>query len=252
VFCASLADVFEDWKGNILTHDGQVAKYADGWGPVGIGRDTDLQTHEARRLATMDDARAKLFKLIDETPHLDWLLLTKRPENIRRMMFDPDTLDGWVHRSNLWLGTSIATQPDAFKNVPELLECENIASVLFLSMEPLLEFVSLSDEWLSRLDWVIVGGESGHDSRPMRIELPRSLRDQCVKAGVAFHFKQWGEWAPFSQLPDETFQAVDLDKVACNVIGEHSMHRVGKKLAGRMLDGRTWDEFPAVKVPVSV
>lgn len=70
-----------------------------------------------------------------------------------------------------------------------------------------------------RISWVIAGGESGHRARPSHIDWFRSLRDQCEGAGVPFLLKQWGEHGP-------------------------SMVRVGKKAAGRMLDGRTWDEFP--------
>ena len=73
------------------------------------------------------------------------------------------------------------------------------------------------------IDLVIVGGESGPGARPMRHWWAQHLRDQCVAAGVAFHFKQWGEWAP---------------------LNEDTMQRVGKKVAGRLLDGRTWDEMP--------
>ena len=80
-----------------------------------------------------------------------------------------------------------------------------------------------------RLSWVICGGESGKHARPMRSDWARSLRDQCVAAGVAFHFKQWGEFTPDDDAPD----------------AHTAMRRVGKKAAGRLLDGREWNGVPS-------
>ena len=82
------------------------------------------------------------------------------------------------------------------------------------------------------LDWVIAGGESGPGARPMHPDWARSLRDQCVVAGVPFFFKQWGEFSPVG-YPDGVADPA-----------EHLWIRVGKKHAGRELDGRTWDEYP--------
>lgn len=98
---------------------------------------------------------------------------------------------------------------------------------------------------LPRVDWVIVGGESGAGARPMHPDWARGLRDQCVEAGVAFFFKQWGEWAPADMLfemgvaPGESRQPWGQ----C----QPRMDRVGKKAAGRLLDGREWDEMPTTK-----
>jgi protein gp37 len=93
------------------------------------------------------------------------------------------------------------------------------ASVRFLSCEPLFEEVKLKEEWLQNVEWVIAGGESGNKARVANPDWFRSLRDQSVEAGIPFHFKQWGEW-------------------------DENMNRIGKKKAGRVLDGRTWDEHP--------
>jgi len=203
VFCASLADVFEDWDGPMLTHTGEQYEL------------------------TMAGVRRELFQLIDNTPNLDWLLLTKRPENITEL---------WVGgtRSNVWLGTSIENQEWADKRLPHLhhVKRQGFVNTTFVSAEPLVGPIMLKGEQdgltynhLGRMgiDWVITGGESGPDARPCKPEWFQSLRDQCVAAGTAFHFKQWGE-----------FDAEEK--------------RVGKKNAGRLLDGRTHDGLPIVAV----
>ncbi len=252
VFCSSLADVFEDRPELIAP-------------------------------------RRRLFKLIQATPNLDWLLLTKRPESIHRLTYqaidpfddpecefniagEPNGLDvaefGELY-PNVWLGTTVENQEQADKRIPELLKIP--AKVRFLSCEPLLGPVRLGF-WLSSywdaeiynnvtrksgsfckvesspergIQWVIAGGESGPNARPMNPEWARSLRDRCKAAGVAFHFKQWGEWGPQP--------AGDWDKKNArwfaNGLSERDgvkMWRVGKKAAGRVLDGRTWDELPPV------
>jgi protein gp37 len=208
VFCASLADVFEDWDGPIHYTSGDLIK--------GM---------------TMADIRRDLFALIDATPHLDWLLLTKRPENILKMWPDnspEQTANLWGKpggrnaakcRPNVWLLTSIATQADADRNVPLLLKCRDLAPVLGISAEPLVGPVDLGLDriWCRHclefhdagrdgmgcmdptkpcfrweailgdmLDWVIAGGESGGNARPCVIEHIDDLRRQCTTAGVAF------------------------------------------------------------------
>lgn len=133
---------------------------------------------------------------------------------------------------NVWLGVSVEDQETANLRIPALLDTP--AAVRWLSCEPLLGLISLpglfpsDSEVLSPLgsprrptvDWVVVGGESGPCARPMHPEWARNLRHQCQSAGVPFLFKQWGEWNSTLRL------------------------RVGKKAAGRELDGRTWDEYP--------
>ena len=143
--------------------------------------------------------------------------------------------------SNVWLGVSVENQRAADERIPLLLQTP--AAVRFLSCEPLLGPVMLTG--LGKrcygcaagvphrcrnvlVDWVIVGGESGPGARPMHPDWVRSIRDQCKAAEVPFFFKQWGEWK--------------LSWMA----GEYQWMRVGKKAAGRLLDGRTWDELPVV------
>lgn len=233
VFCASVADVFEE-------------------------------------RADLDPWRERLWKLIEATPALDWLLLTKRPHIMAR----------WAESHpwpvNAWAGATVENQRRAEERIPHLLDVP--AGVRFLSMEPLGEAVDLSpwvypkplpehcegdltpDDCASGIHWVIVGGESGNRAKPMHPAWARSIRDQCVAAGVAFHFKQWGEWAPIEAPPDgdprhwRWSDGSGRGAVKTDGHGRPETHRwrdgkgahfrVGKIEAGRGLDGRTWDEFP--------
>lgn len=174
---------------------------------------------------------------------------------------------------NVWVGTSIENQATADERIPHLLSIP--AKVRFLSCEPLLGPVNLPDAalgWVpapggmgdlkypSRIHWVICGGESGPNARPMHPDWARSLRDQCQAASVPLFFKQWGEWWPpviSEAVAEKTVigKAISIHKDArisegsetCAPFGGYewaSMWRVGKHRAGRILDGRTWDEFP--------
>lgn len=302
VFCASLADVFEDWNGPIVDHRGGRLRVSPvgAWVSAGpLGSETDMQRMSDDFCdVTMNDVRQRLFALIDATPNLDWLLLTKRPENIKRMIniirldggttgripeFDIDTPAHPYFRRNVWLGTTCENQEQADKRIPELLKCRDLSPVLFLSCEPLLGPVDLTKvevpEHADRLrrpwdiegykfnalqehdedrfhqgpatiNWVIVGGESGPNARPTHPEWARSLRDQCQAAGVAFHFKQWGEYVPGDH------DSVKFGDDHKTTLPWHSpdfgndltpMVRVGKSRAGRLLDGREWNEVPHVK-----
>lgn len=260
VFCASLADVFDN----------------------------------AVNPAWRDD----MWALIRETPNLDWLLLTKRIGNVPGMLpmdFNPHTYP------HVWLGATIVNQPEADRDITKLLAVN--ARVRFLSMEPLLGPVNISDipdpaggicikplaglrwkpiagpapgcipESHPKIDWVIVGGESGPGARPMHPDWARSLRDQCQDAGVPFLFKQWGNWraAAWFDGPDADDDSgdafVDLERTehvfiandgrAWDTLGGRLMYppvplghwclmvNEGKKVAGRLLDGRTWNGFPS-------
>lgn len=154
-----------------------------------------------------DAARGDLYALIDTTPNLVWLLLTKRPQLITdgRRASVPDR---WIYGGfprNVWIGTTVENQVEHDRRIPELRDVGTDGSGgwvsrKFLSVEPLLGPVTLD---LTNIDWVIVGGESGVGARPMHPAWVRSIRDQCEAAGVAFHFKQWGEWLPVSEIDDE-------------------------------------------------
>lgn len=256
VFCASLADVFDN-------------EVPDEW-------------------------RLDLFRLIRDTPHLDWLLLTKRIGNAGIMLANvrlqaEEYIDPFPW-PNVWLGATITSQAEADRDIPKLLAVP--AAKRFLSMEPLLGPVSLTttgripadDEGPARIGYmvgpddgksglwatpsdalrrsgihcVIVGGESGPNARPMHPDWARSLRNQCQAAGVSFLFKQWGEWVDADNGPDDDSAYDGKPDCWAHIEGGHhsgemgvdffntyQMYRVGKKAAGRMLDGREWNKAPA-------
>ena len=192
---------------------------------------------------------------------------------------NPDTADVdthwiWLHndllkefpRKNIWLGTSVEDQKAADERIPWLIKIP--AAIRFLSCEPLLGPIDISlvpdhdgkilawQELNEIIHWVIAGGESGPGARPMHPDWARSLRDQCVSAGVPFFFKQWGEWI----IADATDREERLPAKRWGWLREdgffdqsmtnyHPGHFVllkkqGKKKAGRLLDGREWNEFP--------
>lgn len=161
------------------------------------------------------DGRARLFSLIRATPNLDWLVLTKRAGNILRMLPHDwnDESDGNGY-PNVWLGISVVNQAEADRDIEKLLDVP--AHIHFLSIEPMLGPVNIMpwlpnahDEATERfLDWVIVGGESGHQSRPMDAEWALSLRQQCRHTGTAYFFKQgsqanWPMFRDFSTFPEK-------------------------------------------------
>ncbi len=187
--------------------------------------------------ATVDPQwRRDLWALIASTPNLDWMLLTKRPGNIAAML-PPDWGKGY---SNVWLGCTITSREELLRDGPKLARLD--ARVRFWSVEPLLgDLGDVPSDLMP--DLVIVGGESGPGARPMHPGWARSMRDQCVAAGVPFFFKQWGEWAPGPGFACPDDQPRDGWR---HFDPECSMRRIGKKAAGRLLDGRTWDEMPEV------
>lgn len=209
VFCASLADVFEDWQGE-LRFPASIA--IEGWLPAWWdGRQIVREFPEAAekagmRKATMADMRAELFSLIEATPNLDWQLLTKRPENVMRMV-----PAHWreAFPDNVWMGTTVEdrARKDRIAHLKKIP-----AKVLFLSVEPQLEDLGEIGEWAEPQDggyyyidgihWVICGGESGPGCRPFDPDWARSLRDQCRAAGVPFFMKQMGGTRkPFPEIP---------------------------------------------------
>ena len=217
----------------------------------------------------LDEWRIDLVNLVTECNNLDWLFLTKRPENFNELYLD---LFGGQLPDNLWVGTSVENNKTAGERIPQLLKID--AKVRFLSCEPLLEQMFIGfDIWFDQeyyegrigkprdgiarqykdlIHWVIVGGESGPKARPMHPKWATSIRDECVSAGVPFLFKQWGEfvpWIPRDGNPgNHPIQHVRLDGLKYEP-GDftsplQSMIKIGKHAAGRLLDGRTWDEYP--------
>lgn len=201
--------------------------------------------------------RDDLWRLIEATPNLDWLLLTKRIGNAANMLPVPSDFDRLY--PHVWLGATICNQAEADRDIQKLLAVP--ARVRFLSIEPLLGPVdllstgdvlcrcdgclSMAKEFpetrgLRRIDWVIAGGESGPRARPMSPDWARRLRDQCSAAGVPFLFKQWGEWIPmFGQAEG---LCVRPNKVTTQ--DGWVMGWAGKKVSGRLLDGVEHSEFP--------
>lgn len=184
VFCASFADVFEDWTGLIADSNGDTVFVREGKWTTHADPDTD-------KPLTMQDVRKRLFDLFDATPYLDKLLLTKRPENIWPMV---DALNLGIGEGtfadrfpNVWLGTSVENQATKHR-IDELRKIP--AKVRFLSCEPLLEDLGTLD--LTGINWVIVGGESGTDARPCNIDWIRSIVRQCQAANVPPFVKQVG------------------------------------------------------------
>ena len=176
VFCASMADVFDN-------------KWKTQW-------------------------RDDLWQLIRDCPDMDWLLLTKRPQNLEKMK--PAF---WNEiKGHIWLGTTVENQDIADKNIPHITRHDT--AVRFLSCEPMLGMIDLD---LAGIDWVIAGGESGgrNTSRPADPVWYQSLRDQCARAGVPFLFKQWGNW------------------------DQNQSYHGDRKALGRTLDGIIHDGFPA-------
>lgn len=281
VFCSSLADVFDN--------------------------------------AVSAEWRTDLADLIGRTPHLDWMLLTKRIGNadmMLRLMF-PDGVP-----PNVWLGATIVNQEEADRDIIKLRQTRyNLRiGVAFLSMEPLLGPVNIRDHlwpvhgwWAagsgsyedakaaglphgrkgqallsaevarSLVNGVIVGGESGTGARPLHRSWVRDLRDQCLESQTPFLFKQWGEWAPVCELTDEQVEALyvpapahDPERTQCCRVSTLVLHNdgerfddagfsrspatgrlpyqsgfdgmlmfaVGKKAAGRLLDGAQHDAMP--------
>jgi protein gp37 len=183
--------------------------------------------------------RTDLFDLVAATPHLDWLLLTKRIEETAV----PESDDAEM-LPNLWLGVSVENQKAADKRIPLLVRIQ--AAVRFVSCEPLLGPINLWRECTVgddpaipyiAVDWVICGGESGPRARPMDPVWAQSLRDQCQAAEVPFLFKQWGAWLPSGQD----------DARGCSQVTDADYLHIGKKAAGHLLDGKEHMEFPALE-----
>ena len=209
VFCASLCDIFEDWQGEIKNHHGDTMMicpngHIDGsvWEQTPQYIECSHECGAYMRPMTMREVRRRLFRLIDQTPELTWVLLTKRPENIADMWWSNVAAEGLsMKRDNVILGTSIENQETANERVPHLLRCKPLASKLFLSAEPLLGPIDLPRAHLvkeklpgwpepCRVDWVIAGCESGPQRRPMQLDWCESMLNACKEKGVAFFMKQ--------------------------------------------------------------
>jgi protein gp37 len=153
----------------------------------------------------------RVFAVIQQTPHHTYQVLTKRAARMARFFKNREV------PQNAWLGVSVENKKHGVPRIDYLRQVP--ARIRFLSVEPLLEDVGELN--LTDIHWVIVGGESGPKARPMKLEWALSVQQQCDEQNVAFFFKQWGGW------------------------GEDGKRRAKSK-NGRLLNGKTWDEMPAM------
>lgn len=229
-----------------------------------------------------DEFLEKVWQVRYDTKNLIHQVLTKRPDRmldwISRSMFLSN-----APLENVWLGVSVEDQRTANERIPLLLETP--AAVRWLSVEPLLSHVDLEatpagdilnecyecggdgceicGRVYGKLDWIVTGGESGQGARPMHPDWVRSLRDQCVDAKVPFFFKQWGAWANIGECDDpcgrcvmalrqwngSSWRGSELTgtdwEAGSRLAGALQLHPIGKKKAGRLVDGREWNEYPS-------
>lgn len=226
--------------------------------------------------AVPDEWRARLANMISGTPNLIWMLLTKRIGNARAMLerMFPEGVP-----ANVWLGITVVNQQEADRDVPRALSLKAGLRIsrLFLSMEPLLAPVDLKTIWLRRdgqrpndlsnrlgdyvqplrgnftdsprIDMVIVGGESGRDARPLHPVWVDNLQMDCADAGVAFHFKQWGEFTPWQPGAGREPVWASSTEAVIRTSRAHPndapMIRVGTARAGRTLRGKEYQEMAA-------
>lgn len=246
-----------------------------------------------RIFATMARCPQHTFMLLTKRPELvhEYLTFNNRFENVW-MCARPNRIAHTWPLPNVWLGTTIWDQASADRAVPILLDTP--AAKRFVSVEPMLGPVDLTainmenegyysglyinslitstgnygetygqvPDWYG-LDWVICGGETGANARPMHPDWPRSLRDQCTSAGVPFFFKQWGEWEiasyenghknPYMEFNGASWVHNDglvngpssKREDGREDTNPYAMVRVGTRKAGRVLDGQEWSEVPA-------
>jgi protein gp37 len=224
--------------------------------------------------AVPDEWIDRVFAVMALCPQHVFQVLTKRPDRMREYCLARNGMGnsqicreineipygmGVRHSAlkmplpNVWFGTSVEDQESADERIPDLLSTP--AAVRWLSMEPLLGAVEID---LSQIDWVVLGGESGSTARPMHTDWARQIRDQCEAANVPFFFKQWGEYVPHPSGEEVTIRQfhnsiryVGIDTGECKPHPDRhtdeTMRRIGKKKAGRELDGRTHDAMPMVQ-----
>lgn len=267
-YLASLTDANGKWNGTVRMRLDQLDL------PLRTKKPTVWFVAERSDLfhpAVPDEYLDRIFAVMAMAPRHTFMVLTKRPERMR------ESFPGWdgtrsvetmrpnimgalcLPFPNIWLGTTVWDQDSADRNIPLLLDTP--AAHSFVSVEPMLGAVDMKfhlglaknhEDLRGEIGWVICGGESGRNARPVHPDWVRSLRDQCAAAGVPFLFKQWGEWAPSSQAagkgrithaicPDGQVAPFVREKMldACRDCTRwEDLRRGGKKAAGRLLDGR--------------
>jgi len=185
-----------------------------------------------------------------------FIILTKRPERMLEYA-EYRRLAKRQWPDNILAGVSISNQQDADDFIPILLQ---IPGKHFVSIEPMLGPIDLTNptgdfddfpnenkrisrRFIDDLDWVVIGGETGPGARPMHPDWVRDIKSQCQKAGVPFFFKQWGEWWTGNYIDCPIVPSGRVEKIYPWPNGREAF-KIGRKYAGRILDGRTWDEVP--------
>lgn len=207
------------------------------------------------------DSLRRLWHLQADTPWLIYLMLTKRPQLINKLRPRFGSREIEASDRRVWHGITAETQKWLNLRWPALRDA--YSPVYWFSMEPLFERITLPKDFLDlgKRAGVIVGGESGPHARPMHPDWARYLRDQCVEAGVPFHFKQWGEWQNGSAFKGSDLIVLsdgstytDTSDVRSDHLSNWSdfrpmmMGRVGTHNAGHLLDGVEWRQFPAANL----
>lgn len=205
-----------------------------------VGSMTDLF-----QVGIPDDFLVWLWCWMEAYPQHTFQILTKRARRMGTVLREYFP----VPLPNVWLGVTVCNQEEADEKIPLLLQTP--AAKRFVSVEPMLGPVEIGKYLMAHhhcppIDWIICGGETGPGARPMHPDWVRSLRDQCQAAGVRFFFKGWGEWVTENQSPEDVVLP-GHSTIPQRWKGrkyEDSVYRVGKRRAGRLLDGAEYNEFP--------
>jgi protein gp37 len=193
-----------------------------------------------------------VFNVIEQCPQHTFQILTKRPGNMLRYFKylaqkikdagldsipsdSEDIIDYLSPFQNVWLGVTAENQHEIENRLPFLLHCP--ANVHYVSCEPLLGAINLQ-KYINKLDWVIVGGETGNKSRPMHPYWIHSIKKQCRESNTSFMFKQWGDWV----VSNPKISSVGLKKHTWE--DGRMMYKIGKNKAGREFFGKIYNEFP--------
>ena len=255
VFAFSLGDVFENWMGQVSDHHGEPLWVHEGLGDVRSGKDDGWMAVNGWRPLNLHDCRRNFFQgIVDRTPWLIWLVLTKRPENI--VPFLPRRADFSTHRSNVWLGTSIGTNVAMRMRAMILAASRRLfCDTVFWSVEPQKEELDAERFLLDPAhspDWVIGGGESGgfKDAHPYHIDWAKSLIDQCQRAGVAYFQKQLGRVPVIGENTPEMYRAkvhleMEWPEGTCFGNPTSDPHLNGRVVLLKHDKGGDIDEWPA-------
>ncbi len=210
------------WDKKAAEREGPTFVFASSW--------TDFFIDEA------DLWRAEAWRVMRDTPHLTWLVLTKRIERA----YEHLPIDWNFGYPNVLMGVTV--EHSDYRETVNTMLLAIPAAGYFVSAEPLLDEIDFTP-WLPRLSAVFAGGETGPGARPCFLRYARRLRDDCARFGVPFTWKQWGEFTPYYTAVDEA-----THELVTRPFPNGGMKRVGAAKAGRALDGVVWDGMPAVAI----